>query len=235
MINTSKIICRFREIHVVNEYGVFQAVYALVGKKAKDMWSKYDWFGQVRPFLTEKIRNRLQFHGCCFHNLHRSLGKPVLPSEYGGDQVAIVKIDNSTTGTSRDVGTLRYVKWLVLSYVHRVELHTVAWVLLSCVTCVELGLSLLSLHWYHSTIVLMIVILNDCFNTVAYGWMKKKQKWKHNELLSELTYLLTTSVSVAGGGWRWRSGGVGRSTCKPIRLLLTFASTLRINCHHRCG
>jgi len=62
---------RFREIHVVNEYGVFQAVYAL-----------------VRPFLTEKIRNRLQFHGCCFHNLHRSLGKPVLPSEYGGDQVA---------------------------------------------------------------------------------------------------------------------------------------------------
>ena len=175
-MNTFKTICRFREIHVVNEYGVFQAVYALVGKKAKDMWSEYDWFGQVRPFLTEKIRNRLQFHGCCFHNLHRSLGKPVLPSEYGGDQVAIVKIDNSTTGTSRDVGTLRYVKWLVLSYVHRVELHTVAWVLLSCVTCVELRLSLLSLHWYHSTIVLMIVILNDCFNTVAYGWMKKKNE-----------------------------------------------------------
>ena len=89
MINTFKIICRFREIHVVNEYGVFQAVYALVGKKSKDMWSKYDWLQQVRPFLTEKICNRLQFHGCCFHNLHRSLGKPVLPSEYGGDQVAI--------------------------------------------------------------------------------------------------------------------------------------------------
>jgi len=61
---------RFREIHVVNEYGVFHAVYAL-----------------VRPFLTEKIRNRLQFHGCCYQNLQRSLGKPVLPSEYGGDQV----------------------------------------------------------------------------------------------------------------------------------------------------
>ena len=27
-------ICRFREIHVVNEYGVFQAVYALVGEKS---------------------------------------------------------------------------------------------------------------------------------------------------------------------------------------------------------
>jgi len=60
---------RFREIHLVNEFGVFQAVYAL-----------------VRPFLTEKIRNRLQFHGCCYQNLHRHLGKPVLPSEYGGDQ-----------------------------------------------------------------------------------------------------------------------------------------------------
>jgi len=61
---------RFREIHVVNEYGVFHAVYAL-----------------VRPFLTEKIRNRLQFHGCCYHNLHTTLGKPILPSDYGGDQV----------------------------------------------------------------------------------------------------------------------------------------------------
>lgn len=61
---------RFREIHVVNEYGVFHAVYAL-----------------VRPFLTEKIRNRLQFHGCCHQNLQESLGKPILPSVYGGDQV----------------------------------------------------------------------------------------------------------------------------------------------------
>jgi len=60
---------RFREIHVVNEYGVFHAVYAL-----------------VRPFLTEKIRNRLQLHGCCHQNLQMNLGKPVLPSEYGGEQ-----------------------------------------------------------------------------------------------------------------------------------------------------
>ena len=43
----------------------------------------------MRPFLTEKIRNRLQFHGSCRQNLHRSLGKTILPSDYGGDQVGL--------------------------------------------------------------------------------------------------------------------------------------------------
>ena len=85
-------ICRFREIHVVNEYGVFQAVYALVGEKAFERFPKKRlkiFFAKVRPFLTEKIRNRLQFHGSCRQNLHRSLGKIILPSDYGGDQVGL--------------------------------------------------------------------------------------------------------------------------------------------------
>ena len=47
------------------------------------------FLAKVRPFLTEKIRNRLQFHGSCRQNLHRSLGKTILPSDYGGDQVGL--------------------------------------------------------------------------------------------------------------------------------------------------
>jgi len=40
----------------------------------------------VRPFLTEKIRKRLQFHGGHRQDLLEGLGKEVLPSDYGGDQ-----------------------------------------------------------------------------------------------------------------------------------------------------
>ena len=42
---------------------------------------------QVRPFLTEKIRKRLQFHGGHRQDLLEGLGKEVLPLDYGGDQV----------------------------------------------------------------------------------------------------------------------------------------------------
>ena len=42
---------------------------------------------QVRPFLTEKIRKRLQFHGGPRQDLLEGLGKEVLPSDYGGEQV----------------------------------------------------------------------------------------------------------------------------------------------------
>ena len=42
---------------------------------------------QVRPFLTEKIRKRLQFHGSHRQDLLEGLGKEVLPLDYGGDQV----------------------------------------------------------------------------------------------------------------------------------------------------
>ena len=42
---------------------------------------------QVRPFLTEKIRKRLQFHGGHRQDLLEGLGKEVLPKEYGGEQV----------------------------------------------------------------------------------------------------------------------------------------------------
>jgi len=68
---------RFREIHVVNESGMFQAVYTL-----------------VRPFLTEKIRKRLQFHGGHRQDLLEGLGKEVLPKEYGGEQQALDEDDN---------------------------------------------------------------------------------------------------------------------------------------------
>ena len=42
---------------------------------------------QVSPFLTDKIRGRLQLHGREREALHRSLGEAILPREYGGGQV----------------------------------------------------------------------------------------------------------------------------------------------------
>lgn len=60
---------RFREIHIVNESYLFDVVFAL-----------------VKPFLTEKIRDRIRFHGSDHESLHRYLPRSILPEEYGGDQ-----------------------------------------------------------------------------------------------------------------------------------------------------
>ena len=59
---------RFKEIHIINESPIFQVAFAL-----------------VKPFLTEKMKQRLQFHGCCQESLHRSVPANILPEELGGD------------------------------------------------------------------------------------------------------------------------------------------------------
>jgi len=66
---------RFREIHIVNESYLFDMVFAL-----------------VKPFLTDKISNRIRFHGADMTSLHRCVPKEILPAQYGGDQPAF---DNS--------------------------------------------------------------------------------------------------------------------------------------------
>merc|ERR1712096_386794 len=47
---------RFREIHIFNESYLFDVTYAL-----------------VKPFLSEKIRNRIRFHGSDLESLHRAI------------------------------------------------------------------------------------------------------------------------------------------------------------------
>jgi len=60
---------RFREIHIVNESYLFDVVFAL-----------------VKPLLTEKIRERIRFHGADHESLHRCLPRSILPEDYGGEQ-----------------------------------------------------------------------------------------------------------------------------------------------------
>lgn len=66
---------RFREIHIVNESYLFDIIFAL-----------------IKPFLTEKIRNRIRFHGADLKSLHKFISPSILPAEYGGDQPSF---DNS--------------------------------------------------------------------------------------------------------------------------------------------
>lgn len=63
---------RFREIHIVNESYFFDMVFQL-----------------VKPFLTDKIRARIRFHGADLQSLHRSIPKRILPTEYGGEQPSL--------------------------------------------------------------------------------------------------------------------------------------------------
>jgi len=60
---------RFREIHIVNESYLFDVVFTL-----------------MKPFLTEKIRNRIRFHGADLDSLHKYISPSILPEEYGGEQ-----------------------------------------------------------------------------------------------------------------------------------------------------
>jgi len=60
---------RIREIHIVNESYLFDIVFTL-----------------LKPFLTDKIRNRIQFHGSDLTSLHKHISPSILPREYGGDQ-----------------------------------------------------------------------------------------------------------------------------------------------------
>lgn len=61
---------RFREIHIINESYMFDIIYAL-----------------VKPFLSDKIKNRIRFHGVSgLASLHRQVSPTILPSDYGGQR-----------------------------------------------------------------------------------------------------------------------------------------------------
>ncbi|XP_070701228.1 alpha-tocopherol transfer protein [Pempheris klunzingeri] len=64
---------KVRGIHVVNEPVFFRPVFAM-----------------IRPFLPEKIRQRIHMHGAHFHDtLSDYFSPPVLPPEYGGEGLGI--------------------------------------------------------------------------------------------------------------------------------------------------
>jgi len=59
---------RFKEFHFVHQPYVFQCVFAI-----------------VKPLLSEKIRNRIHFHGMDTSELLEKVGKQHLPTYLGGD------------------------------------------------------------------------------------------------------------------------------------------------------
>nr|CAD7570263.1 unnamed protein product [Timema californicum] len=58
---------RFKGFHVINEPFYFDAVFAV-----------------LKPFLKEKIRKRIYFHGRELSSLHAFISPDILPEEYGG-------------------------------------------------------------------------------------------------------------------------------------------------------
>ena len=58
---------RVKSINIVNESKIFDIVFAI-----------------VRPFMKEKIKNRMTNHGTNFELLHKSVEPSVLPPKYGG-------------------------------------------------------------------------------------------------------------------------------------------------------
>lgn len=67
---------RFGGFHVVNQPRYIDAIYAL-----------------FRPFLKDKIRNRVYFHGSSFDELHKHINPEVLPVEFGGMNGSIVNAE----------------------------------------------------------------------------------------------------------------------------------------------
>lgn len=63
---------RFGGFHVVNQPRYMDAIYAL-----------------FKPFLKQKIRERIYFHGSCYEHLHDLISPEVLPKEYGGTSGSI--------------------------------------------------------------------------------------------------------------------------------------------------
>eukprot|EP00058_Branchiostoma_floridae_P021603 XP_002607093.1 hypothetical protein BRAFLDRAFT_57347 [Branchiostoma floridae] len=59
---------RIRGVHLVNESFLVDAVFVI-----------------IRPFLKEKLKERIKLHGKVYETLHEVTGTEVLPSELGGD------------------------------------------------------------------------------------------------------------------------------------------------------
>lgn len=58
---------RIKGIHIVNQPKIFQIVFAL-----------------FKPFLREKLRNRIYFHGSDLASLHKHISPKHIPAAYGG-------------------------------------------------------------------------------------------------------------------------------------------------------
>ncbi|XP_078731744.1 alpha-tocopherol transfer protein-like [Lampetra fluviatilis] len=58
---------RIKGHNTINEPSIFKAMFAL-----------------MKPFLKEKMRKRMMFHGTNFLSLHKQLSPDILPAEYGG-------------------------------------------------------------------------------------------------------------------------------------------------------
>nr|XP_042909016.1 alpha-tocopherol transfer protein-like [Parasteatoda tepidariorum] len=67
---------RFNAIHIVNESPILRYV-----------------FNTFKIFLSEKIVNRIHFHGSDMKQLHQYIPKEILPPEYGGDNISYSAVE----------------------------------------------------------------------------------------------------------------------------------------------
>ncbi|BES88672.1 SEC14 [Nesidiocoris tenuis] len=67
---------RLKEVHIVRQPFIFNVV-----------WKVFS------PFIQQKLKGRIHFHGSKYKDLHAMMGKEQLPGEYGGD---LAKLDYSS-------------------------------------------------------------------------------------------------------------------------------------------
>lgn len=67
--------CRVKNIHIINQPYLFNMIYTI-----------------FKPLLSEKLRNRIHFHGTNRKKLINLVGEKALPKEYGGSDLFISPI-----------------------------------------------------------------------------------------------------------------------------------------------
>lgn len=70
--------CRLKNIHIINQPYIFNMIFTI-----------------FKPFLSEKLRNRIHFHGTNREKLINMVGEEALPKEYGGSDLSIGPIGES--------------------------------------------------------------------------------------------------------------------------------------------
>ncbi|KAM8966872.1 alpha-tocopherol transfer protein [Pelodytes ibericus] len=80
-VMTDSFPLKVRGIHLINEPLFFQPVFAL-----------------IRPFLPEKMKQRVHLHGCNYiPTLHNHFSEDILPPEYGGTGPAMSELSEEWT------------------------------------------------------------------------------------------------------------------------------------------